>query len=111
MERWLIAFAFTQIVEVPIYLWALRGHNPSLAKRLGLAFGASAITHPVVWFVFPLLVPHYWVMVLCAEAFAVLAEAAWFAAFSLPRALAWAFAANGASVVLGFTSRWLFGVP
>lgn len=107
---WLLAFAFTQVVEVPIYLRALDG-------RFGVAFGASAITHPVVWFVFPWafarLLPSvgYWPMVAAAEAFAVAVEAGWLAAFGLRRAPLWSLGANGASLGLGLLSRALFGHP
>jgi hypothetical protein len=111
---WLLAFAFTQLVEVPIYRRALDG-------RLLVAFGASAITHPVVWFFFPWLFAHwaplepspahYWTMVAAAETFAVGVEAIWLAAFGLPRALLWSLLANGSSLGLGLLSRWIFGSP
>jgi hypothetical protein len=42
--RWLVAFAVTQAVECPLYVRVFR-------VRLGVAFGASAITHPFVCFV------------------------------------------------------------
>src|SRR5262249_35014609 len=56
--EWIYAFLFTQAVEVPIYVFALRGgpETPpqrALAKRVLIAFGASALTHPIVWFVIP----------------------------------------------------------
>ena len=103
---WLIAFAFTQMVEVPIY---------SVGLRVGVlpAFGASAITHPILWFViFPYLpLSYFWLLVL-GESFALLVEAAYFAfAFRLRRALLWSALANGASFGTGMLSRWLFGVP
>ena len=44
--RWLFAFAITQAVECPIYTRVFR-------VRLPVAFAASALTHPVVCFVFP----------------------------------------------------------
>jgi hypothetical protein len=91
---WLTYFLFTQIIEIPIYGYALRG-------RVAVAFGASAITHPIVWFVFPRLIDSWWPMVLAAESFAVIAEAIWLRAFGLRRALAWSLAANGASFLFG----------
>lgn len=102
---WLGAFAFTQLVEVPVY------------RRAGCswrgAFAASAITHPVVWFViFPLLRARYAEKVVVAEAFAVLVEALWLrVALKNPRPLAWSLAANGLSFGLGMLSRYLFGWP
>ena len=101
---WLWGFLFTQIVEIPIYAWPLRG-------RVGVAFTASAITHPIVWFVFPRLIQPYVPMVLAAELFAVVVETVWLRRFGVRHALLWSLAANGASVGLGFLSRALFGVP
>lgn len=102
---WLLAFAFTQAVEVPVY----RRGGCSWAG----AFAASAITHPVVWFaIFPLLRAGYVERVVVAEAFAVLVEALWLRlALGRPRPLAWSLAANGLSFGLGMLSRYLFGWP
>jgi hypothetical protein len=123
---WLAAFVFTQAVEVPIYALAQRMIHPSKdgatpppsrasawAWRVALAFGASALTHPIVWFVLPPTSRWlgYWGYVALAEAFAVLAEAAYFRALGLPRALLWALGANAASAGLGLASRALWGVP
>jgi len=105
VHAWLAAFAFTQAVEVPVY------------RRAGCswhgAFAASAITHPVVWFVIvPLLPASYLVRVLVAEAFAVLVEALWLhVVLKRPRALWWSLGANALSVALGLVSRALFGAP
>ena len=108
VKMWLLAFAFTQLVEVPIYVRLFRCSIPA-------AFGASAITHPIVWFGFfnPLLYgTPYWPRVIAAELFAWLVEAAYFAfVWKRPRALLGAFVANAASVSAGFLSRWLFGMP
>ncbi len=123
---WLAAFAFTQAIEVPIYALAQRTIHPSndgvaspatgasvWAWRLALAFGASALTHPIVWFVLPPTSQWlgYWGYVALAEAFAVLAEAAYFRALGLRRSLLWSLGANAASAGLGLTSRAIFGVP
>lgn len=106
VEAWLAAFVFTQLVEVPIYAVGLRATIPA-------AFGASALTHPIVWFVlFPLLpLSHGWLTVV-AEIFAVAVESAYFAVlFRRRRAWAWALLANAASLGTGLFSRALFGVP
>lgn len=113
---WLSAFALTQAVEVPIYVRALRqGPQPSIERlslALALGFAASAITHPIVWFVWPVLLPGDWLtMAIVAELFAITTEAAWLRAFGLPRALAWAGLANAASVLIGLGSRALFAWP
>jgi len=103
---WAQAFAFTQAVEVPLY-WRLSG-------SVRTAFLASALTHPVVWFVFPALWPvngGYWPMVAAMETFAVVAEAAWLRWNGVPRAVLWAFLVNLASATLGLVSRAVFGAP
>lgn len=106
-EAWLRAFLFTQLIEVPIYWRGLR-------CRLPVAFGASAITHPIVWFVIfsPRWQASYGVKLVVAELFAWLLEAAYFrVVFKRPRALLWALIANAASLGLGLLSRRLFGAP
>ncbi len=123
MARWLIAFAFTQVVECPIWVSALRRNGRTEGPRrsgwqlLCIAFGASAITHPVVWFV----IPHLWVsahracgypgMVVAGEAFAVIVEAEYAAGFGLRRAWLWSMLANAASFGLGLLSRSVLGLP
>ncbi len=113
--KWLIAFAFTQAFEVPIYLYAMRSQklDAPLWERLLIAFGASALTHPIVWFLLPSTIPwlSFWGYVALAETFAVGAEAVILHQFAVKRPLLWAFAANATSAGLGLTSRWLFGVP
>ncbi len=101
-------FAFTQIVEVPIYLRGLSG--PRL-RAFCIAFGARPFTHPLVWYLFPWLFPHSWVPgMVAAELFAWLAEAAYLLLFGLKptRALGLSFVANAASFTLGLISRALF---
>lgn len=127
LRLWFAAFLFTQLVEVPVYRWALgrygtRGPHPF--TRTVLAFAPSTLTHPVVWFVFPAHWPPAWGdyagMVAGAEAFAVLAEALFLYALPCPRlprlspmlsALALSLLANGLSYGLGELCRASFGVP
>jgi hypothetical protein len=106
MSAWLAAFLFTQGVEVPLYLRA--------GARWRVALLASTLTHPVVWFGFPLLRGWglgYWGMVVLAEAFAVGVEALWLRTHGVRHALRWSLLANVASVTLGLLSRALFGWP
>lgn len=126
MIAWLLAFLFTQAVEVPLYLALLRP-PPRLrallpdellparplgrARALTAAFGASALTHPVVWLAFPLVPAPYELQVVLAEAFAVLAEAWWLSRWGAPWPLLWSLAANGASLGLGLAARALWGAP
>ena len=106
MTAWLAAFVVTQLVEVPIYMRAQRGR---FWRRFGIAFGASALTHPVVWFVFPRLVDDYLVMVFAAEIFAVIVEAIWLSLFGIRRAFLWSLATNAASLGIGLTLRAMTG--
>jgi hypothetical protein len=110
---WLSAFVLTQLVEVPIYLLAQRRSARPLPARAIVGFIASALTHPVVWFVFPEVLerlPWEW-MVACAELFAIVVEALWLRACGVPRPLFWSVIANGASFSTGLISRWLIGWP
>lgn len=103
---WALAFAFTQLVEMGIYAHA-HGRRRPLAERLAIAFACSGITHPLVWFVVPSLCERWlgmrgwWSTVAVAEAFAVLAEALFLAAFAVRTPLRWALLANGVSFTLG----------
>ena len=105
---WLVAFFFTQLFEMPIY-WKATG-------SLRVAFFASAITHPIVWFVFPPLMDHgveYEPMVVLAECFAVIVEALWLRGNGLTagHAFLWSLGANGFSVCCGFLMRSWLGFP
>ena len=104
---WLSAFLVTQAVEMPIYRYGLRVSWLS-------AFLASAITHPVVWFVFfsPDRDASYDEKLVAAELFAWSVEAAWFQVV-LRRRRAWSFSlfANAASVAAGLLARALTGWP
>jgi hypothetical protein len=115
---WFWAFAFTQLVEVPIWAYAIRTRASRAEGKyevwecIALGFLASTLTHPIVWFVFPRLAPgSYWVMTAQAEAFAILAEASYASLLGLPNAFAWSLLANAASAGLGLTSRAIFGWP
>jgi hypothetical protein len=114
--RWIEAFLFTQIAELPVWLAAHRlgprldgaPERPSLRRAVLLAVLASALTHPVVWFVFPELRRWlaYWPMVACAELFAVGVEAGLARASGIRHALAWSVAANAVSFALGVLILW-----
>jgi hypothetical protein len=106
-QGWLRAFLFTQLIEVPIYVRGLR------CSWLA-AFGASALTHPLVWFVFfsPRWEAGYTTKLVVAELFAWVAETAYFRlGWKKSRAWLWSLCANAASLGLGLLSRRLFGGP
>jgi hypothetical protein len=112
LSRWVAAFVFTQIIEMPIYAWALRERVRHPAARAAAAFGPSALTHPVVWFVIPHLIAHpYLAYLAVAETFAVVVEAIYVRAFGVRRALLCSLAANGASVAMAMITRRLFHFP
>lgn len=112
---WAKAFVFTELVEAPIYRVGARA-------SWSRALGASAITHPFVWFVFPALGERvgtsYVTTTALSELFAWVVEAAFLvwstrrapAGIGWRRALVVSLLANGASVALGLTVRTLFGV-
>jgi hypothetical protein len=102
---WAWAFAFTQVVEIPVY-------RRLLGCGLLRAFGASALTHPLIWLWFPYARGPYVLIILSAELFAWLAEALYFARpYGLRRAVFASLLANGTSFVLGVISRALFDWP
>lgn len=117
MVPWFWAFLFTELVECPIYFVAQRAAKRSAGLKLLVAFGASLITHPIVWFVIPVLwrdtgrIGGYWGMAVMAEAFAIAIEGAYLARLGLSRPWVWALGANLTSVTLGLLSRHWFGWP
>lgn len=126
--HWLFAFGLTQVIEGPIYYYAL-GSDRALStgvpapparppvERVLLALLPSALTHPMLWFaLFPPLyrAMGYWPSVVASEVVVWLVEAAILHALtrrSIPRALSWALGANLASVILGLITSEVFGWP
>lgn len=126
LARFSLAFALTQLIEVPIY-------TRTLGVRRLPAFGASAITHPFVWFVAPLVwrslylllrrsfpwfslgeVGYFWGYGVLAEGFAVAVEAAYFwrlFSVSVKRALGFAILANATSSLIGLGLQAATGWP
>lgn len=125
IEAWLSAFVFTQLVEVPVYVLAMRhaqragwSERPrEIHHQILLAFGASAITHPMVWYLIPNVADpraSYALYVATAEAFAVVVEAFYFRSCHvawLRRAFVWSVLANALSAGLGSATRYCFGWP
>jgi hypothetical protein len=109
-QAWAVAFLFTEAVEAPIYTVALRDFN--LVPRLILAFGASLLTHPLVWLFVGAYGDHgYWKAVAAAEIFAVLVEAGYLRALAASNVLGWASFANASSFALGLLCRMIWGIP
>ena len=104
MNDWLPAFAITQLIEVPIYLLALSRWTRRQAVLL--AFGASVLTHPVLWLTFPLVDLPYWVALALFEGAVVIIEGVYLRLLGVEKAFAWALLANAASAGFGFLLRW-----
>lgn len=122
---WVRAFAFTQCIEVPLYVlalsrWGFRMQSSPAAKRwlfllrcATVAFVCSLCTHPFVWFAFPRLIDssvHYLRMVVFAEIFAVSIEAALLWAVGLRRAWLVSLCVNMTSLGLGLLFRYTLGL-
>ena len=102
MFAWLVAFTITQLIEIPVYFYALNELKFSKIKRISVAFGASAITHTIAWFTVPVLIPFSDIaMVVVFETFAVIVEAAYLRAFGLRMYFSWSLVANALSFGFG----------
>ena len=107
LRLWFLAFLLTVAIEVPVVVALTRDSRVPLANRAALAFFAQLMTHPAVWFIFPVLpwgTRH--TTFVASELFAWLAEAAFYAvagvAPSALGAVAVAAVANGTSLAIGF---------
>jgi len=104
-RAWATAFLLTQLVEIPLYVWLLRASAPR-------AFGASALTHPLIWLLSRYVPGSYWLRFALLELFAWHAEALYLAGPSrYGRALWVALLANAASATLGQLSHVLTRLP
>lgn len=109
LEAWLITLAVEMSVAVLLAL-AVRGDPRRFAASAGLG---SLISHPLVWAMFfPLMRwGGYWSAFAIAESFAVLSESILYALIARqtwPRALAFSFLVNAASVAAGFIRHALW---
>jgi hypothetical protein len=110
LVAWAKAFAFTQIVEAPIYRFVV-------PTRWTIALAASAITHPFVWFAFPPLGAAFgwgWTLTsIVSEIFAVTVEAVLVRQASRVgwrRAFGVSLLANCTSVAIGLAVRHTTGL-
>jgi len=118
LPLWLQAFAFTLAVEVPVFVAVarLRGGFPTGARpplwRLAVAGAAgTCVTHPLLWFAWPLVVHDYGWYIASGELLIALIETFTFFLLarpvSLKRAAAGSFIANAASFGAGILLRSL----
>jgi hypothetical protein len=106
---YLTALALTYAVELPLLVALLRG-RATWPRILGAGFLASAVTHPLLWFVWPRVVPleSYALFLATGEGLVVAVEAVVIWALALGgRRAAWrvavlaSVAVNGASCAAG----------
>jgi hypothetical protein len=113
---WLEAFAFTLVVEIPLFVAVARlgaagaGGRRAPLWRLALAGAAGTVlTHPLLWFVWPRVVHDYTAYIASGELLIAAIESATFFALARPitlaRAIAASFIANAASFGLGVALR------
>jgi|SRR5579859_1437309 len=106
-QAWFKAFLLTIAIEVPLVVALTASGDQPLRKRAGIALLGQAMTHPLVWFVFPFLpgMTRFTTLTL-SELWAWLGEAALYAltkvAPSTLRAIAISAFANAASLAIGF---------
>jgi hypothetical protein len=110
MRAWLWAFVFTELIETPIYARSMPSRP--WAQRLAIGFGASAITHPLVWLGMLYVIPGgYLTRLVSAELFAFAVEALWLWRWGVPNAWLWSLVANGTSLGIGTLTRAIWGWP
>ncbi len=106
LNDWSGAFLLTQLIEVPIYMRAAR--SLPLLKRATYAFGASTITHPIIWFCLPWESMPYVPLLIAAEGFAFGTEGLWGHCWRVPRPWLTSLAANATSLAAGMIIRNFF---
>jgi hypothetical protein len=127
LAPWVIAFVFTQLIEIPIYtVWMTQWCGFGTARSLAIGFAMSAVTHPAVWFLLPKVYyslvesylgmnpasgSAYVGMLVVVESFAVLFEAWMLYRIGVKDSLRVSFVANMSSFGLGMLSRHYFGIP
>jgi hypothetical protein len=105
LNDWSGAFLLTQLIEVPIYLRSAR--SLPMLKRVTYAFGASTLTHPIIWFCLPWGTMPYATLLILAEGFAIGAEGLWGCCWRVPRPWLASLAANLSSFAIGMIIRWV----
>jgi hypothetical protein len=112
ISGWFAAFVLTLAIEAPIVAFMLRRVEPDLVRLVVLIVFANLATHLAVWYVITqMLLVGTVAYTVVAETWATAAEALFYRVairgVSVPRAIAVAVVANGASFLVGR----LVGVP
>ena len=110
VQLWLRAFSLTLLIELAVGV-PLLGSVAGWQRRVSAVTLAQLVTHPAVWFIFPLLGWSQQLYLLVAESWAVLLECTLyrttFPALPWSKALAVAALANAASFAVGQLLRAL----
>lgn len=110
---WIRSFAFTLAAEAPVYVLASRRVVPAWRACLA-GMACSAITHPLLWFVWPRVIRDYATYIATGELLVAVIESLVFFLLCRPirfsRAVAASFLANAFSYGLGLALRAL-GLP
>ena len=56
--EWARAFALTLAIELPLYFLLLRREGFGARTALGAGLAANAVSHPLLWFSFPMFEPY-----------------------------------------------------
>ena len=56
--EWARAFALTLAIELPLYFLLLRREGFGARTALGAGLAANALSHPLLWFAFPMFEPY-----------------------------------------------------
>jgi hypothetical protein len=103
-EAWLASFGFTLVVELPLFV-GLSRRWVSAPRAALVGAGGTALTHPMLWFVWSRLLDDYVAYIVAGELLVASVEAALFYWLARPgswgRAVGVAFIANAASYLLG----------
>jgi len=109
IRTWFAFYLFAFAVEVPIFILLVRGRVPPWRAALAGAAG-TAFTHPLLWFVWPKVVRGYAAYAISGELLTFVIETFTFffiaGTISLRRAATASFAANAASLLLGFLVQY-----
>ena len=109
-ELWFKSYLLTLILEVPIFM--LFGWRKVPLWRAALAgVVGSTLTHPVLWYLWPLVSRDYAVYIISGELFVATVESITFFAIARPTRFSWAvsasFIANASSYGIGVLLRML----
>ena len=102
---WIMAFTLTQVLEIIAGSLIWREKTVSWFRKVCIIFGASLITHPMVWFVFP-SIRHdaglsYGEYLFMAESYAYSVEALYYYVLRVKRPVLLSVVANTCSFLTG----------